>query len=283
LKTLYSYPISPGAVLAWSIMGPDNDPQNYWFDDTTYNTILASMVNPPPEDPATILVTGVLMETGDFAFGPSLNLPNGTVTTSIPGGDLDLSALDSDGNVVTSISMKSNFSAYFSIADQSTSAPSLLDIGAMSVLLEIPADASIDHLQLSQNGKALQITSMGGQLLSGIGKQIPDNAFRSSEWCHQDSRWSCGGQAILKDRKRLNDLISRIQSMLNKGKLYTDSSRQLIQLFNCLISEIKRITYENYSVADQSQLTRSEVIAQIQSVLKNLNLDKFCARKKEGF
>jgi hypothetical protein len=279
-----SYAISPnvsGSISAWSIMAPSdiaNPFRFYWIDDNTYNTVFTKLSQPGPLDPTTVLVSGVLTKSGQFTFNPSLNLPNGHTTSSVPGGDLTVSALDGNGKVTNSVTIQSDFSAIVSYENGATGAslPPTIELSAMPVVIELPSAASISSLQVSQNGKILKTTSLGGQLLVGLISLIPDNAFKSQERCEKDDDRDGRPQTttILRDRKLLNALVSRIQSKLNKGKLKGDDVWDAQELMKLLISEIKHLTYENYMVPDQSKLTQAQVIAQIKSIIQSLGLDR---------
>ncbi len=196
-------------------MGPSGFVGNYWIDTTAYETVLSSLLSPPLGDPETILVTGILTEAGQFTFGPSVNLTSGTLTPSTSGGNVTVSSLDSSGNIVNSVSFYPNYGAIVAYQNDSSTSPSLIDLGAMSVVLELPAASSVAQLAVSQNGKVLQKISLNSQLLEGIISRIPDNAFKPPRQRDHDFHAEANNDYIDKDRRILTDLVNKIQFKLN--------------------------------------------------------------------
>jgi hypothetical protein len=140
----------------------------YWIDFTTYGIILQNLVSPPLLDPAVVIVSGVLTESGEFTFGPSAALPNGTLSASNPSGDLSINTLDQNGKILNSVSIQQDFTVNVLYQPGKVSGPAVVDAGAMPVVVTLPFESTVDSFSVVQNGKIIKQTSLNAQTLQGL-------------------------------------------------------------------------------------------------------------------
>ncbi len=220
-------------------------------------------------DPEVLVVSGVLKKSGTFEFRSSFALTNGTLTESNPAGDFTISTVDGNNKLINSISVHSNFNLIMSVKNGAPAGPAIVDAGAMPVVVSLPLDSNIESIQVSQNGKLIQKASLKSQLLEGIFTRIPDNAFKTWEQCDHDGNHSSDEARvsilISRDRKILARRVSRIESILN-----SKHPRAAIEPLTELIEDFERMTNRNYTTSDSSELSQSEVISQIRSIIISL-------------
>jgi hypothetical protein len=98
---------------------------------------------------------------------------------------------------------------------------------------------------------------------------IPDNAFkllkpRKDRDGDRDSDdfQNASPSEIVSDRKILLNLVNDIQKLMN-----SDKPRRALPLLRILIDTLKFMTFEDYTVANGSQLTQSQVLTDIENVI----------------
>jgi hypothetical protein len=208
---------------------------------------------------------------------------NGTGNTPTnASGDVAVSVLDSNGNVLSSVTLQSSFTATptYSVGSAPLG-PSTIDMGAMPIVVQLPYSSSVATIQIAKKGVVLSHSSLQAQLLSGILSRIPIAAFGEPDRCKhskiQNKREStyCENFASI-DQSKLLVQSSKIQILLDSK----NSDRAIFPLI-MLIQEIKRITLPNYPILDGSQLSREDVIDQIQTIISNLAKEPPCDDDKK--
>lgn len=177
--------------------------------------------------------------------------------------------------------MQSNFEVVATYGDGDLYAQNILESNSMPVVVSLPYDSNVASIQVFKNGQVLQKASLSAQLLEGIIKKIPDNAFRVWGECqhhrNQVVEETKVAKEISKYRKDLIKRVNRIQKMIN-----SKNPREAIGSLEALILEIDRITVKNYTASDSSQLSQSDVISQIRSIIVGLEKDsKACDKNRK--
>jgi len=258
----------------WSIMGPSRIQSqlpnaiplldSYWIDNATYSTILQSIPS-LPIDPPVQIVSGILSESGQFTFGSSAVISNGTVSISDPSGDVQVSALDINDNVLSSVRVQSDFNAHVAYKP-GAGGPPTIDIGNMPLVVTLPYSPAATKFSVSRNGIVIQTASRVGQTIQGIIDGIPDNGFKIPKACARKPTKPVCSTYIDTDEIGLDDIVSSIQQQLN-----SNNSSQAVALIQNLIKEVRKTTTSTYDVSDASQLTQSQVISQLKTIQDNLN------------
>lgn len=259
----------------WSIMGPYSDVNylydKYWIDNDTYMLLFKKMKSDP--DPATIMISGILDNTGTFNFGPSAALQSGALTSDTPNGNIRVSTLDSSGNELDSINLTSDFTAQILYKGNAKAGPSTMQMSAMPIVVELPLNPNISSFAISKNGKILKKTSALSQTLQGIIESIPDDAFQQRKECffrHCKSQT----EIISDDRNILNQMLSVAQKQIN-----AQQNMAAIITLDILVLEIKALTYSRFVSNDLAHLDESDVIADIRNISDQLkSKSKLCAK-----
>ncbi len=271
-------PLDVFSVSGMSFMGPSkskgkiadlSDLDDYWVDNAAYNTILRSVLLPLPQDPPILVVSGILNKSGTFGFRSSIEVADGTATPSDPEGDIAISTVDITNKLVSTVWVKSNYKLIAMRVDGGGYEQTILESETMPIVVTLPQDSSVEFIQVFQNGKVLQKTSLKSQMLSGIVSRIPDNAFKTWGRNEHDDRHPIEkariSKLIVRDRKLLSRKITRIKNLMNSKKPIS-----AIEPLQELIEEIERITIRNYTTSDTSELTQHEVISQIRAIVISL-------------
>lgn len=129
----------------------------------------------------------------------------------------------------------------------------------MPVAVSIAYDPNIRSFQVLKAGKVLTTSSLNSRLLSGIINSIPEDAFRVSGWDRL-----CG-MTTSKERTILIEMASGIQKILN-----SKHPEQALVPLRLLINTVKLFTYENYIVADSTELTQAQVVAEIIDIIVSI-------------
>jgi hypothetical protein len=285
---------SPGSTYAISIMAEDlgngenanlndllphgSDP-GYWMDISTYEIILKNLMNPPP-DPEVVIISGVLTEAGEFTFGPSATLSGGTLTSSNSAGNLKINALDQSGKILSSVAIETDFTINVLYPPGKVTGPAIVDAGAMPVVVTLPANQAIDSFSVVQNGKVIKQTSLSAQTLQGVIESIPISAFKEPDECkrvnqHDKREVEFCQDFIAIDQKILNKEVTRIQSQLN-----SKNPKRAIGQLNELVAVLGEMLSSSYPIMNSSNLTKKEIIAEIESIAISVSLRKDQEKEK---
>ena len=255
-----------------SFMGPDlGTISKLWIDSTSYSSIFKSLLK-PPIDPDVIVVSGLLSDTGTFTFGPSKELLTGIFTQSVENGDIKVSALDSNNVEISSVSLKSDFTASVSYFNGGLG-PASLEMSSIPVVVALQYDSHITSFQISQNGKTVAKTFLNAAILLEIIQSIPDNAFRLIGKRGQDDF----------DDDTKNDIVTRVYNIKKhllkevasiQNELNSRENKKAKHSLEKLEEKIKRLTYENYTFLDATQSSQQQVISELQSIIKKIEISK---------
>ncbi len=233
------------------------------MDNNTYLKVFNTLIQPIP-DPEVIVVSGILKSSGQFTFRSSFNLPNRTLTPAVATGDLTVSILDENNHPINSVTVQTNFTASITSAEGSAVTSPLISIGSIPLLVELPGSPSAETIEIASNhGAVISKASVNSQLLLGIVADIPDNAFKARERSHDGDRFVPATPAqIARARAILTKRVAEIQKLLNS------KNAQVAALpLRELIKEIKRLTFDNYTVANAAQLTQAQVVLAIEDII----------------
>ena len=289
-SSCYQYPLADDAcTLAESIMNADSDISvvNSWMDDNTYSKVFNAL-SQPIADPDVFVISGILDSSGQFTFSSSFEVPNGVLTPDAPNGDLTISTLDANNNLINSVTLQSDFTAIATLAKGAGSNSPIIQLDAIPVLVSLPTSPNIESIQVtSKNGGIVTKISASSQLLQGIVSDIPDNAFkervRDKDRAHDHDRNTFAPATtaqIAKDRDILLKNVSSIQNFLE-----SKHSKEAIEYLSKLIDQIKRMTFSDYTVSNAAQMTQLQVIQGIESIItkiKNTDDQDSHSNKHEG-
>lgn len=241
----------------------------HWIDDESYSVILNKLVKPPPGDPEVLLVSGIVNINGAVAFNSSIDLANGTLTESNPQGDIRISSLDSDGNIIDSVNVKSGFTKISEYPAGDVGDTFVEDTDATPFVVTLPVNSRISALQVAKNNVVLSTTTLTSQELSGLISRIPDYAFRTPKIPvgnknFNENSWSA--RFVADERKSLGRQVSSIQKILD-----SKHPKKAEIAFQLLKEEIKLVTYRDYQVLDAFSISQSQVISELDRIIKDLD------------
>lgn len=220
----------------------------YWSDLNTYELALKAISSLPPNDPETVMVSGVLSDNGEFTFDGARTLSNGVITESQPSGDVSISTIDASGNTTAVVTIQSNYRA--TAIPGAPDDPASIDLGAMPMVVQIPSTSTAEFIVVRQNGNIIAKSPIIFELLQGIIGSMPSSAFIDQ----------------VESSDKINSIITKIQS-----ELESNQPRTAVGNLQNLINEIQKVTSANYVVSNPTQLTQDAVVAAIRNLISRLD------------
>jgi hypothetical protein len=239
-----------------------------WPDDRSYSIVSTTLLSPPP-DPSVLLVSGIVSDTGNIKLGASYNMEHGYVSVSDPNGALEIRLLDDKGVLINKVSLSVDTNLLFASSDGNSSG--IEDLKQMPFATTFPWTENAFQISFLFNGKVTKQANIASLLLKGIVDAIPLAEFKAPEAngcakAEKNTAAYCEGllRAFrLERRAALYSVAEIAERQLDSGQL----DRAVVTL-NKLIGFVEATTDKTYIVADETELSQTEVIDQINQ-LKN--------------
>jgi hypothetical protein len=241
-----------------TLIFPETPTNMPWVDDRTYSLIF-NYLRFPIIDPKTILVSGILSDTGSVSQLAVFDIPNGVATSSQSGGDLSINTLDKNGILLNSVTIKSDFRRRVRRAPGDTR-PSI-EVGTLApISVELPASPNIAYVQVKQNQKEILKSSIIGGLLVSTINRIPLTAFKAIGCIRPADK-------LLFAQKEKDVLV---KLAIAAQKVMDSKNPQVAPiLLDGIVLGIKAVTSNTFISMDAFDLSPNDAVAQIKLIKKN--------------
>jgi hypothetical protein len=236
-NSLVPDPVFPSDDLRSSPKGTER-----WSSQGDFATLFQKFSVPPPLDPETLLLTGLIDASGNVTLGPFYRAANGTVDQP-PAGTFGIQLVDFSGNIISEVPFRADLTVYD--VDPSV----VVDSAPFALAVSFPNNAA--RVQVTHAGVVVARVNVTTKLLSDAINSIPDAGF------------------IQNPSERRGALLSKIDeldSQISAGAL----NGALNNLQNDIRNQLVQWLVDGYAVQSPLQYTKPQILALVDELLKRL-------------